>query len=179
MTLPTYQGVSVGQMRDLTTDRVLGADLWSFILPTPRGLATLRRELLPGSVIVVVNGAIVWCKQNRADVWASDMAASKVNKFPPGLNVWGLPSSEPAFRAKGIPFVPLPPGAVMGPFGAPREADAFFRALDLACSRLHAKRVRVFGAQDWNRPDVRWKRNALAKAMRIAGAAGIEIERVR
>lgn len=179
MNIPTLNGVALGPMRQLATDMVLGADRWNFILPTERGLATRRAELLPGAVTVVVNGALVWCKTNRADVWATDTVASKVNKFPPGLNVWGPPSSEVAFRAKSIPFVPLQPNAVMGPGQVPREADAFFKAMDLACTSLGAKRIRVFGALDWRRPDVRWKRWALAHCIRKAGAHGIEIERVR
>jgi hypothetical protein len=109
----------------------------------------------------------------------TDTIAREVRKFPPGLNVWGPPSSEQAFRLAGVPFVPLAPNSIMGPFGVPRSADAFFLALDFACEHLGAKRVRVFGARDWNRPDVRWKRWALAEAMRVAGKHGIEIERVR
>jgi len=166
-------------MENLDTGLVLGADRFNFILPTKRGLETTRRELLPEAVTVVVNGAIHWCKGNRADVWATDGVWRQVAKFPPGLNVWGLPVSEPAFRQAGVPFVALKPNAIMGPFGVPREADAFFLAMDLACDQLHAKRVRVFGAKDWNRQDVRWKRWALARCMRVAGEQGIEIERVR
>lgn len=158
---------------------VLGASFWSFILPTERGLATPRRELLPDSVVVVVNGAIAWTKNNRADVWATDSIASVVDRFPPGLNVWGPLQSKAAFDRAAIPFVPLRPNAVMGPFGVPRPADAFFLSLAFAMEALGAKRVRVFGAKDWNRPDVRWRRWALARLMREAGAQGIEIERVR
>jgi len=128
---------------------------------------------------VVVNGAIVWTKQNRAEVWATDTVASQVAKFPPGLSVWGPLESAPAFKAACIPFVPLKPNAVMGPGSVPRPADAFFLSLAFALENLGAKRVRVFGAKDWNRPDVRWKRYALARIQRLAGAQGIEIERVR
>ena len=156
-----------------------GADRWNFLLPTKRGLATPRRELLPGAVTVVVNGAIAWTKQNRAEVWATDTVASQVGRFPPGLNVWGPLESAPAFKAACIPFVPLKPNAVMGPGNVPRAADAFFLSLAFALENLGAKRVRVFGSRDWNRPDVRWKRWALARIQRLAGAQGIEVERVR
>lgn len=158
---------------------LLGAERWNFILPTKQGLETPKRELLLSSVTVVVNGAIEWCKGHHADVWAMDNVVTKINKFPPGLAVWGPLRSAAAFRVRAIPFHPLQPNMVIGPGEVPREADAFFLALAYALEHLRAKQVRVFGAFGWQRADVRWKRYALAKLMRKAGEQGIEIERVR
>lgn len=158
--------------------KLLGADRWNFIVPTVAGLATKKRDLLRGGVTVVVNSAISWTKGNRADVWATDVVAAKVGTFPPGLAVWGPPESEAAFLAAGIPFVVMPPNAVMGPGNVPREADAFFKALAFACEALKARRVRVFGAGGWTDKPRRWRRWALARLVREAGRHNIEIERV-
>ena len=157
----------------------LGAERWNFLLSTPQGIATPRRELLKGAVTVVVEGAIVWCKQNRADVWSTSRFVSEVKGFPPGLSVWGDPASALAFHAKGIPFVPMKPNAILGPGLVPRPADAFFKALAFACENLKAKKVRVFGLSGLQRCESRWKRWSFARLQREAGALGIELERVR
>ena len=157
----------------------LGADRWNLILPTMQGMRTPRRDLLRGGVTVVVEQAIQWCRENRADVWATDTVARVVGKFPPGLSVWGPPESAPAFHAKHIPFVPLKPNAVIGPGQVPRPADAFFKALAFACENLKAKKVRVFGLSGLQKPEIRWRRWAFARLQREAGAMGIELERVR
>lgn len=155
-----------------------GYDRWNFLLPTLEGLSARRVDLLRGGLTVVVNETIGWTKRNRADVWATDMVVSRVGKFPPGLVVWGPPESRAAFLTAGLQYHILEPNAVLGPGSVPRPADAFFLALDLVCTRLGAKKVRVVGARGWTKPEVRWKRWALAKAMRTAGEHGIEIERL-
>lgn len=153
----------------------IGADRWNFILdPT----MARRSELLRDAVTVVVEGGIWWTKGNRADVYATASVAEVVEKFPPSLVVWAPLESGPAWRAAGIQWHPLQFGAVMGPYGVPRHGGAFFAALDLACERLGAKQVRVFGASSWARGPQRWKRWALANCMRLGGAAGVAIERV-
>jgi hypothetical protein len=127
-------------------------------------------------VTVVCEGAIQWCKKNRADVWATERRTERVAKFPPGLVVWGPAVDAPVWLAAGIQFHPLPEGLVVGPGSVPRPADAFFRALELACETCHAKTVRVFGCEGW-RGESRWKRMALGVIWRQASAHGIEIQR--
>jgi hypothetical protein len=155
----------------------VGHDRFNLIVGTPEGIATRSRDLLPDAITVVVEGAIAWCKKNRADIWAyADQPVRRVAAFPASLVVWGLPGDERVWLAAGVQFHALPDGSIMGDQGIPRPADAFFRALELACETCHAKTVRVFGCEGWKGDD-RWKRSALGKLWRDASAHGVEIQR--
>lgn len=138
-------------------------------------MRTTKLDLLPDSIVVVCERSIAWCRSHHADVWSTAQRTTAVKSFPPGLVVWADPLDEIVWLAAKVQFHALPQGSVMGPGGVPRPADAFFRALHVACS-IGAKTVRVFGCEGW-KGDERWKRNALARLWLAGQTAGVDVQR--
>jgi hypothetical protein len=158
----------------------LGADRWNFIVDPA---VAQPSDLLRDAVTVLVENAILWLRheRRRAHIWVTghSQTLTHPDRFPREIAVWGVPKDEATFAMHHVQFWPLNPNMIIGPGGVPREAPAFFLALELACATLGAKRVRVFGSHSWRAPEERWQRWTLAQCVRIGGARGVEIERIR